>query len=208
MTTTPTFPVIRKALALFADHDWAAADRLLQRVIQEPGKGEALRRELELAERDAGTDWGVMVSNESYELTDADDPEAKDLVLLCLWDAANPDEPARNTDTTKYRIYAHDTNVNDGSFAANIHVGVQFDGHLEKIDESKQLATISRIKRTGNVLEVTFEPLGSTPLPSTLRKLIRTGLQEFLRNTPAVAGEIAFHDLKSKATSKLRCAGN
>jgi hypothetical protein len=202
---TSSFPAIRMALALFAENDWAAADRLLHRVLEQPGKRDALRRELDLAQGNPATDWGELVSNESYELTDADDPAARELVLTCLWDALYPDQPPRNIDTSTYRIYVHDTDSKDRGFAADVNVGIQLDGRLEDIRESKPLANVSRIQRIGDVLEITFEPVGPHPFPSTLRKLLRAALFELLRGSPGLSGatKIEFHDTTTQVRSHL-----
>ena len=203
MTMTSSFPTLRRALALFADLDWPVADRLLQRMADEPGTISALRQELDLAAQDPQTDWPSLVANPSYELTDADDPEARDLVLYLLWDAVNPSEPPHNLDPANYRAYSYATQQTDASIT--LDAGVDLDVRLEDVQKKVELARVSRITRAGNTLKVVYEPLQAHPLPSTLRKLLRSALREMLRDTTGLdqITEMEFEDTKLRFKLKI-----
>jgi hypothetical protein len=205
MSMTNSFPALRRALALFADLDWTVADRLLHRMAQEPGKGSAMRHELELAEQDPATDWSNLVSNDSYELTDGDDPEAKELVLSLLWDALHPNEPPRNTDVSKYRAYWVTTSDTGGALDYNLDAGADVNVRLEDVVNGQELATIRHIRRDSNALLIRYEPAGVYPLPSTLRKLVRAAVRELLMDTAAIQDVTVFEfeDISNKSKSKL-----
>ena len=149
MTMTSSFPALRRALALFADLDWPVADRLLHRMADEPGKAAAMRRELDLAVGDPATNWPELVSNDSYEVTGADDPAAKDLVLDFLWDALHPSEPPRNLNPSNYRAYSHGVPPDSGSLSYDFTAGADIDVHIEDVSRDRELARVTHIKRVG-----------------------------------------------------------
>src|SRR6478735_2540597 len=205
MTMIASFPTLRRVLALFADLDWPVADRLLQSMAAEPGTMPALREELELAVRDPQTDWSSLVANESYELTDADDPGAQELVLHLLWDALNPTAPARNVDHANYRAYSYAAQQSGASVTHHLDVGADLDVRLEDIQKKVELARVSRITRAGNALQVVYEPLQAHPLPSTLLKLLRSALRDLLRDVPALDAitGIEFEEAKSHTKANI-----
>jgi len=205
MTITASFPTLRRALALFADLDWPVADRLLQRMVEEPGTALAMRHGLDLAAQDPRTDWSGLVANDSYELTDADDPRARDLVLDLIWDAVNPTEPPRDVEPASYRAYWHATPQTSAAPTPDFHGGADIDVRLENVRGREELARVGRIARVGNTLQVAYEPVQPHPLPATLRKLLRSALRELLRDTTAFDGAtmIEFDDTKNRVKSKI-----
>ncbi|MGC4095111.1 MAG: hypothetical protein QM756_45765 [Polyangiaceae bacterium] len=206
MTTSHAFPSIRRALALFADLEWPVADRLLHRMATEADKATAMRQELDLAVDDPSTDWAALVSNDSYELTDADDPEAKGLVLSLLWDALHPNEPPNNLTLANYRAYALDTQNPSVAFSSyDFYAGADVDVQIEDIRTNEALARVKRIKRIGNVLHSVYEPMRELPLPSTLRKIVRAALRELLSGTTAIGGadQIELEDARNRTKSVM-----
>lgn len=161
-----SYPELERALALFATDagfSLALSDRLLQRLLAEPGATQKLRRELQDATHDPQAPWSALLSNDRYEVTDVQDPlQARDAVLDLLWDALYPELPPRGADLSVYEACRVAESKDSGPYL------------LRDTQTGKSLAGMSLIARRGGTLYVEYEPLADYPMPATMRKLVRS----------------------------------
>ena len=174
-----TFPTLERALAWYSTDTGFSlqhSDGIVQRMLNEPGTLNAMRVELDNAIKSDGTPWPELLTNDRYEIEDLLPADAaKEVVLDLLWDALYPELPPRGAPPDASRVY-------------EVRQGTEVGLYLEEVPTGKQEARISSIVREGEKLVVQYEPLAARPLPATLRKHLREGVQAFLAGSDKLDG--------------------
>lgn len=173
------FPTLERALAWYSTDtgfSFAHSDEIVQRMLQEPGVLNAMRVELDRALKSEDAPWPELLTNDRYEVEDLLPPEsAKEVVLDLLWDALYPERPARGARPDSFRVY-------------EVRRGEEVSLCLEEVPTGKEEARVCALEREGERLVVHYEPSGARPLPATLRKHLREGVQSFLAGSDRLDG--------------------
>ena len=94
----PEYPKLRNILGAVFSIDTGLSDTaqtaMLQRSLQNPEWRAAFQQELHSAAADPQTSWLELLSNDKYEVTDAESElEAREIAMSLLWQTTFTDQP-------------------------------------------------------------------------------------------------------------------